>query len=372
LGAFVLLATPALAQTDDPGTLVLPPLSVPTRQVLPETSKSAPAATRQALPETGKSVPAAPATQPALPETGKSAGPAAVDVDNARPSFFDDALAQGNGRGFLTGDQGFQSFIGFMSNLEQNIDPRAVTEVWPVFGSSWLSTSSFLPSGNLQVYGAGLYLALSERLSIGMNQGGYVVSEFERTGLLGRQISSSHDGWVNLGGFIQYTLIRNVENQFLLTGGTRWEAPTGESSVFQGHGPAYLSPYLTGGKALGNFHILATFGYEFPTGPGTATSSTFYTNVHLDRQMFGWFYPLIEFNGSYHTTQVNFSDLDNRPGFFDFGTFSATGNIVTMAPGFNAVIVPNRLEFGAVYTTVIASQRNFDMNGLLVKMVLRY
>jgi hypothetical protein len=26
----------------------------------------------------------------------------------------------------------------------------------------------------------------------------------------------------------------------------------------------------------------------------------------------------------------------------------------------------------AVYTTVIGSQRNFDMNGLLMKMVLRY
>jgi hypothetical protein len=290
---------------------------------------------------------------------------------------FEEAIAEadrgnGNGRGFLTGDRGFQNFIGFMSNPQQNIDPRAVTELWPVFAGAWPSTSSFLPSGNMQVYGAGLYLALSERLSMGMNQGGYVVSEFDKTDLLGRRVSTTHDGWVNLGGFLQYTLIRDVENQGLLTSGLRWEAPTGESSVFQGHGPAYLAPYLTGGKEFGNFHFLATFGYEFPTGPGKATSNTFYGNVHLDRRTFGWLYPLIEFNASYHTTQVNFSDLDNRPGFFDFGTFSATGNIVTMAPGFNAVIIPNRVEFGAVYLTVLGSQRNFDMNGLLVKMVLRY
>jgi hypothetical protein len=137
--------------------------------------------------------------------------------------------------GLLTGDRGFPNFIGFISNPQQNIDPRALTEIWPVFGSSWVSTSIFLPSGDLQVYGAGLYLALSERLSIGMNQGGYVISQFNRSGLLtGKNTTTSRDGWVNLGGFLQYELIRDVENQCLLTGGLRWEAPTGESSVFQG------------------------------------------------------------------------------------------------------------------------------------------
>jgi hypothetical protein len=34
--------------------------------------------------------------------------------------------------------------------------------------------------------------------------------------------------------------------------------------------------------------------------------------------------------------------------------------------------MPNRLEVGAVYTTPLATQRNFDANGLLVQMVLRY
>ncbi len=59
-------------------------------------------------------------------------------------------------------------------------------------------------------------------------------------------------------------------------------------------------------------------------------------------------------------------------GLIDFGNFEAEGNIVTLAAGANAVLIPQRLEIGAVYTTVIASQHNFDANGLIVKMTLRY
>jgi hypothetical protein len=34
--------------------------------------------------------------------------------------------------------------------------------------------------------------------------------------------------------------------------------------------------------------------------------------------------------------------------------------------------VPAKLEVGAVYSTPLATQRNFDFNGLLVKMVYRF
>ena len=43
-----------------------------------------------------------------------------------------------------------------------------------------------------------------------------------------------------------------------------------------------------------------------------------------------------------------------------------------MAVGANAVLVPNRLEMGGVYTTALATQRSFDFNGMLLKMTIRY
>jgi hypothetical protein len=133
-----------------------------------------------------------------------------------------------------------------------------------------------------------------------------------------------------------------------------------------------MAPYFTVGKEFGDFHVLATAGYQFPfAGSGKLETDIFYANVHLDRCCFGWLYPLVEFNSSYHTTDVSFG-LPTREGFIDFGNFETEGNILSMAVGANAVIVKERLEIGAVYTTVLAAQRNFEANGLLVKMTLRF
>jgi hypothetical protein len=166
-------------------------------------------------------------------------------------------------------------------------------------------------------------------------------------------------------------LIQDVPNQFLLTAGLRWEAPSGSKEVFQGHGPAELAPYVTAGKEWEEFHVLGTLGYNFPAGSGNESKRLFYANVHFDRRCFGWLYPLIEFNTSYHTSSVDFSN-DSPSGFFDFGTFEGTGNTVGMAVGCNAVLVPERFEIGGAYTTLIASQHGFDANGLILKMILRY
>jgi hypothetical protein len=309
-------------------------------------------------------------------------------IDAAEPPACPTALFNcppGSGGDRLSGNHNFVNFINWMSNPLQNIDPRAVTAIYPIFLNEWVSNTPPIPNGDFQVYAPAVTIALSERFAIGLCQGGYAAAEFSRNPIdsqrlmaldpAGRfrdvEVGGDRQGWLNLGGFLQYTLVEDVENQFLLTGGLRWEAPCGSHDVFQGHGPAHLAPYFTAGQEFGKFHILATTGYQFPAGPGDDNTQLFYANVHFDRQVFGWLYPLVEFNSIYHTTSVNFGLLTRR-GFIDMGNFEATGNIVSLAAGANAVIIPERLEFGAVYTTVIASQRNFDANGLIVKMTYRY
>ena len=178
-------------------------------------------------------------------------------------------------------------------------------------------------------------------------------------------------GFLNLGGFAQYTLIEDVPDQFLMTAGVRLAVPSGSTEIFQGRGPALLAPYLTVGKEVGNFHLLATTGYQFPARTGSDEAKLFYLNVHVDRQCFGWLYPLVEVNWTNQTSSVDLN-LETRCGFIDFGNFDSTGNVVTLAVGANAVLIRNRLEIGAVYTTPIAAQRQLNFDGVLVKMVLRY
>jgi hypothetical protein len=298
------------------------------------------------------------------------------------------------GSGFLTGNHNFPNFINFISNPLMAIDPRAVTAVYPIFGSVWVSNASPIPDGDGQVYGPAITIALSDRFAVGVNQGGLADFHFgsnpvERLGILRDEIREglasskvasrvdTHDfsgdrfGFLNLGGFFQYTLIEDVPDQFLLTVGMRWEAPAGSTEVFQGHGPLHLAPYFTAGKEYGEYHVLLTGGYEFPAGPGNDNTKLFYGALHLDRRCFGWLYPLVEFNGDYLERAFDYG-LSTRRGFIDFGNFQAQGNVLTLAAGANAVVVPQHVEFGAVYTTTIATERDFNSNGVIVKMTFRY
>ncbi len=317
---------------------------------------------------------------PGVIQTAPTAMPLSYDDPGPTGSGLFDSPGENDGP--LSGNHNFDRFIGFISNPAQNIDPRAVTTIFPIFGSSWVSgNSAILPDANAQVYGAGLSVALSDRFSLGLTQGGYGVLDINgnlqhtlaAAGLPvpERDRGGQRQGWLNLGGYLQYTLIDDAQDQFIVTPGLRWEAPSGATQMFQGGAnPAYLAPYVTVGKAFGCWHVLGIGGFEFPAGEGTATTDTLYLNLHIDRQI-GWLYPLVEFNGSYHTHTVDLS-LPVRHGVLDLGTFESSGNLVEMAVGANAVLVPNKVELGAVYQRPIASQGHFDFNGVLVKMVYRF
>jgi hypothetical protein len=308
-----------------------------------------------------------PAFAQVLPELPSEScqSPAALGELSARgPNAFssDEPAPQPRPTGCIAGNHNYPGFIGWMSNLSQNIDPRAVTALYPVFGSAWYSAADQLPDGNFQVYGVALTVALSERLAVGLNQGGYTVANLR---------GGDRSGWLNLGGFAQYTVIEDVADQFLLTAGIRWEAPSGSRDLFQGIGPTHLAGYLTAGQECGPYHVLATGGYEFPVENEGHGAEFFYGNVHIDRCIHGCIYPLVEVNWTYHEHSVEFASATLRE-FFNLGNFTAEGNIVTLAAGADWVIVRECLELGAVYQTVLASQHNFELNAVLVKLMLRF
>jgi hypothetical protein len=299
------------------------------------------------------------------------------------PSFFNAEFTAGRQNDPLAGNHNFPNFIGWMSNPIQSVDPRAVTALYPVFGAFWTSADPPIPSARLLAGGPAITVALGERFSFGLNDGALVNVDLSRNdqGRLaaldpqGRfrniEAGGSHTGFANLGGFFQYTVIEDVPKQFLLTAGIQWNAPSGSTDIFQGHGPVELTGYLTAGKEFGCYHILATTGYEFPAGPGNDITRIVYANVHFDRQTFGWLYPLVEFNASAHTSSFSVG-LNTRRGFFDLGNFETSGDIVTVAVGANAVLIREHVELGAVYSTSLSAEHGFDINGLIVKMMLRY
>lgn len=285
-------------------------------------------------------------------------------------------------RGCLESTRKFSNFIGFMSNPLQNIDPRSLTQLVPIVMSSWLDTSAALPDLDAQVYGPAFSLAITDRFCVGLNQGGYAAIHIDRVDprrpLLnqlaqnrGVEFGGTRTGFLDMGGFAQYTLIEDVEDQFLLTVGMRMTVPMGSYEVFQGRGPVQMAPYVTVGKEICNFHFLATAGYQFPLESGNEGLSLFYLNAHLDYQLFDCIYPLIEANWIRHTSSVDVA-LPTQRGLVDFGTFSNTGDLVTLAAGVNFVLVRDHVEFGGAYTHAVSTPRDLGINGFIFKMVFRY
>jgi hypothetical protein len=85
----------------------------------------------------------------------------------------------------------------------------------------------------------------------------------------------------------------------------------------------------------------------------------------------GRFYPLLEFNWSAFTKNIS-SELPIDRGLVNFGTFNATGSYLTISPGLNMVVIQDRFELGAAYTTKVASQRDVNLDAMIVKMTIRY
>lgn len=297
------------------------------------------------------------------PIDSKESAPAYQEIFQPAPNvnFQSDS---GDIRDPLAGDRDFQNFIGFVSNPTLSLDPRALTQIWPVFGDANFTGRRRFEGGTAHSYGAGLSVALSERFVVGLSKGGYAETNFFR----------NRDGWLDLGGFAQYSLIRDVENQFIFSVGAQVLTPwLGSSDLFQGTSPSYLAPYFTFGKEFGEFHILGTAGYQFSIHAARANTQTGYANLHFDRRFFGWLYGLVEFNGALLSRNPpERPALDTIRGFTNLGRFDQAGGILTIAPGVNAVIIQNRLEIGAVYETPLYSEKDLWFHSMLVKMILRY
>src|SRR5262249_45618524 len=150
---------------------------------------------------------------------------------------------EGGGREPLASNRDFSNFIGFMSNPIQNIDPRSLTQIQPIFLSAWVHSNPALPNLDGQVYAPAISVALTDRLCVGLDQGGYAHLDIDhgdrRAPLLnplaatrGQEFGGGRDGFLNVGGFVQYTVIADVENQFLATAGLRYVLPIGSYEVF--------------------------------------------------------------------------------------------------------------------------------------------
>lgn len=273
------------------------------------------------------------------------------------------------GARLFTSDRCFNGFVGPISNPVLSKDPRTVTEARLLFVNNWFPDDHILfQGGNAQVYGLQVRVALTERLSLIADKDGYIDLNPGNDALDG-------DGWANIAAGLKYNLIRDVENQFLLSAGFQYEFQTGEATVFQSHGDGTLSVFGVAGKEFGcKTHLLALMGHQFPMD-SAENSGYLYTSLHLDHAVTPWFYPLVELNW-FHYTQSGSrgipSAVGEGDGLINIGTGNVAGNdLTTIALGAKIILMENR-ELGIAWETPISNREDLIDHRLIVDFVIRF
>ncbi len=244
-----------------------------------------------------------------------------------------------NGNGFnCKSDGAFESLITPVSNPFYFEDPRALTEVRPLFlFQNSPKNAPIFAGGNSYFFGLQGRLALNDRWSIVVN----------KLGVVSFDPSAPVDGISNSTGFAElnigpkFTFLHNTTNNTVAAFGLNLDLPIGSGTVLQNTGTLSLDPYFTightfGRTSWGQFNVISTTGYTFAID--SQRSDFFHSALHLDYDIASahkW-YPLVELNWFHYTTAGQARDI-NLEGI-DLGNFGSTGvagrNILNLAAGF--------------------------------------
>jgi hypothetical protein len=280
---------------------------------------------------------------------------------------------QNDGFHFLVGsllamgsDTAFPRFVGPISNPWLAKDPRSLSE------ARLLGVFNFFPDdhpwqdGFGQSYLLQIRAAINKRWSVFLDKSGHTI--------LRQNDQQTVDGWNNLALGTKYQVIRDVEHQFMATVGLQYEAPTGEARAFQRPGDGSLTVFTSVGQEFWCFwHVLGNVGARIPLSDQNST--LLYSQVHVDRELFGWLYPLVECNW-YHIASDGQgtlpSSLGQGDGWIDWAVPGTAGSdLVTAALGLKIKCNRN-LEAGVAYEkSLTGGQRLLDQR-VIAELIFRY
>lgn len=321
---------------------------------------SAPAVPPVAIPSS-----AVPGVKPIIiPDSAVLGSPQVISSADAP---YQGCLGDGCARKLFESDHAFPNFIGPISSPVLSKDPRSLTEARMLHVSNWFPKGHpVFAGGDAQIYGLQARVALTERLTL--------IADKDGIARLHPQGGPQSSGFLNVAAGLKYTLLRDVEHQRLGAVGFQYEIPSGEAEVFQNHGSGVWTVFGIYAQEFGCWHLLINEAFQFGQN-ARDNSSFFFTQIHIDRQLFGWLYPLAEFNWYKYVSGGNRGiplAVGEGDGLLNLGTSGMEGkDLATLAIGAKAK-VGRHLDIGAAWETPLSDRKDLIRQRLLVECILRY
>jgi hypothetical protein len=219
-------------------------------------------------------------------------------------------------------------------------DPRARTELRPIFVYHKLDEKFVTQGGNIRVYALQARFAVNDRLAIIATKDGYVQTRPD-------SVLNDEEGFANVAAGFKYAFYKDGAAGQIATAGLRYEIPMGNRDVLQGEGDGNLNPFVSAAMAIGNVNLMAGTGVRLSLDD---EDSSFYDfDLHASTK-WGWFHPTAEL-GVIHVISAGerLPIADEGHDFFNLGATESEGKtIVTGALG-GRVDLADNISWGAAY-----------------------
>lgn len=273
---------------------------------------------------------------------------------------------------WLFSDHGFDCIATPISNPFLAEDPRALTELRPIFMYQRVpGEQPNFQGGSLAFFGMRASIALTDRFSVTVNKLGFVNVSADNPAI------GSNFGFAEFWLGPKYTFWRDTTTGTVAAGGLIFQIPTGADATFQNTGSLTLTPYVSIGQTMQEFRQgalngIAVAGMNFATDG--ERSNYFYLTGHLDFDVGNHhrFYPIAELNWFQYTKGGNryFSgqghDLINTGAINDNDASLMTG---ALGARFK---ITEASQVGAAFEIPILGNRDLFEYRFTIDFIFRY
>lgn len=258
----------------------------------------------------------------------------------------------------MAGNASADSFDKMMSPVSNPVnfeDPRARSEVRPIYLYHKLDDKFVTAGGQVQIWALQLRYAVDDRLAIIANKDGIV--NFQPNSVLNDDV-----GFGNLAGGVKYAFYKDDASRVIGTGGLTYEAPTGSKGVLQGKGNGFIRPFFSAGYAGEGVNLIGSTGLRVRMD--SDDSSFWDADLHLDIPVGASWFPGLEMN-LVHVIDggKRLPIKDEGADYFSFGSSEAGGETILTGAVVSRVALTDALNWGIAYQFPMSSgdgSRVFD------------
>ena len=242
--------------------------------------------------------------------------------------------------------------------------PLIQSEVRPLY--IYHNIPSEFIGGFAQVFAVQARWAITDRLAIIATKDGYVQ-------IRSKVPSLNNDGWADIAAGVKYALIDDVENQFIVTPGVKFEFPWGEEDALQGNGDGEVNLFVSAMKGWDKLHLTGSLGARLPLDTDEETASLHYS-LQLDYAGCKYFIPFVTMNGFTVLTEGDGPAFGGIEGYdlINFGASDAGGvSTITLGAGFRSKVHKN-VDVGFAFEQCVTTPKGLFDNRFTFDAVVHF